>query len=921
MLKNSVSEMARQFGEAMLPAFEAFLPIANSVINTITGFSEGTKQGILAVAAFIAAVGPAKLIFAGLGSAMTAAGGALAALVSPLGLTVGAFVLLYKNSARVRNAVSNVRKSFKVLFAALNHGIEPLDAVYKAIRAGFGTELADEVLPVLDSIGSAWDSTVNWLETTTAGMKAAFKGGKNAGGIFQGISDSAQVLWLRLKPLFQQGWNSLKTGAAKVGPKISGAVKTALESVKLKVSDYLTGIDWSGIWDSAVITSLGLWSKLVTAIQGVKITASNWLTGINWSGIWDNIGNTAESLKTKVGEMLGKLPGIIEGFVTDAANFTSSGKFAQLGEQIISLLAAGIRSKAGGGAVSIINAVSGLFEGLSGSTVGANLKTALGNLGAVVVDAVVAGIGAVGDGATSLINAVGGLLQSALSEESLSTTMPSLNALGSAIIDAIVSALGAAKDAGSKIMTALGNVLGSVDWQMAGTYVGDLALNLVNDIVSSLGDLGDGGLGTALGQMLGQAANAIAGAATGIAVSIVKWIISADTWIALGKAIGALLAEAVSLGLSFMIESISGFGSRLAALLETLFPDLEKNIDIGFEPNLTFLETDFTDSQAQQLARDAITQVQYALANGMSQEEVELLIQDLSVSFGEYGLTPEQLAELQNSGLFDAIQQMVNQYFGEKPVEPEVPMEPKPTVETPETTISTLQDELVAEIEAATATEAEVPIDASATQATTDGTTVGQAYSTGMAAGITTGSGTVDTAVSTMLTSITTSMSTATATIRTSGLNFSRGLAAGIRAGKSSVINAAKEVAKAAISAANTELGIASPSRVMAKSGQWFDEGFAVGIVDSIRVVTGAASEMARMAADAATVRNPGASVRTTYAAAAAGAGGAYIDYDRLADAVALRPVYVDLDGRRVGQIVGRTQNGNTRSRAMGYGK
>ena len=63
------------------------------------------------------------------------------------------------------------------------------------------------------------------------------------------------------------------------------------------------------------------------------------------------------------------------------------------------------------------------------------------------------------------------------------------------------------------------------------------------------------------------------------------------------------------------------------------------------------------------------------------------------------------------------------------------------------------------------------------------------------------------------------------------GLQLSQGLARGIRAGKSGVVNAAKDVANAAVRAIRQLLQIRSPSRVAIEMGGRLSEGFALGIL------------------------------------------------------------------------------------------
>lgn len=64
----------------------------------------------------------------------------------------------------------------------------------------------------------------------------------------------------------------------------------------------------------------------------------------------------------------------------------------------------------------------------------------------------------------------------------------------------------------------------------------------------------------------------------------------------------------------------------------------------------------------------------------------------------------------------------------------------------------------------------------------------------------------------------------------TIGLQFASGLSGGIRAGRSAVINAAVDVARAAVAAARNELGIHSPSKVTEEMGGYFMDGWVLGI-------------------------------------------------------------------------------------------
>ena len=174
---------------------------------------------------------------------------------------------------------------------------------------------------------------------------------------------------------------------------------------------------------------------------------------------------------------------------------------------------------------------------------------------------------------------------------------------------------------------------------------------------------------------------------------------------------------------------------------------------------------------------------------------------------------------------------------------------------------------IVSEAVKNTPAEIEVPVEVSSVQAATlgngaktelgnAGTQAGQLFNSSLGSALANTSG-----VSAALSQITTSVRNQALALSASGTQggkmFSSGLAAGIRAGKSSITSAAREVAQAAVTAANAALKIQSPSRVMMKSGGYFDEGFAKGILKEVATVRNASAYMANMAVNAASVRNP----------------------------------------------------------------
>lgn len=92
--------------------------------------------------------------------------------------------------------------------------------------------------------------------------------------------------------------------------------------------------------------------------------------------------------------------------------------------------------------------------------------------------------------------------------------------------------------------------------------------------------------------------------------------------------------------------------------------------------------------------------------------------------------------------------------------------------------------------------------------------------------------------------------------MQSAGYNLSIGLANGISSGRSVVVNAAARVAANAVSAARNQLAIRSPSRVMETIGMYFDQGFAEGIADFAKSPVQAAGNMVKDVLSAAELQD-----------------------------------------------------------------
>jgi phage-related protein len=128
------------------------------------------------------------------------------------------------------------------------------------------------------------------------------------------------------------------------------------------------------------------------------------------------------------------------------------------------------------------------------------------------------------------------------------------------------------------------------------------------------------------------------------------------------------------------------------------------------------------------------------------------------------------------------------------------------------------------------------------------------------------------------------------------------GLVNGIYAGWSWVVNAASSVARSALNAAKSFLGIASPSKEFAKVGKFTMEGFAQGIE---RTAGEAEDAVQKAMEDVASVQAPEISTTMTTDVYNDARYGAVIDeIGKLADSIERMRFTIDIDGKTTASIL-----------------
>jgi len=462
----------------------------------------------------------------------------------------------------------------------------------------------------------------------------------------------------------------------------------------------------------------------------------------------------------------------------------------------------------------------------------------------------------------------------------------------------------------------------NTDWAAMGEQISGLVTELFETLAAAVSTSDGESIVSAIGDSIIAALDALGAVASAFVKTFLTWLITDGGWKTLGKALIDIFLAAINAAWEAVQSVAQGLGDIIIGLLT---PGLHAE---GFDVQFSITP----ELQMQGLEGEInmiIADIESMLDDGMDREEITAAIQHVQF---DYGLSNDAMQSLEDSGFFNSLEEAVNAYFGEG-IQADVPVdvhvnESAQQAEAPGT-IEEVQRLYEEQLQTKPVTiEADVTLDQAVTlseeakaQFGEAGTQAGQIMNANISAEVANTEG-ISTAISSMAAAAESAASTA---LKSAGMNagkmFSSGIASGILSGRSAITSAARQVAQAAINAANAKLKIASPSKVMMESGGYFSEGFAKGILGAAKAAVSAASGMASMAASAATIRRPASTL--AFGSAAAG-GGMYIDYDRMAEAMAGYQMIMNMDGKRVAQVnannVHRAQNQRQHSLALGYG-
>ena len=300
ILKSAVEGFAISIGEALMPMVKNIVAKIQSFVDWLNNLDEGTRQVIVKIGLFIAALGPFLVIlgtviskvgvamqaFSKLGlkltSLMSNAGGVsgimgkvgaaiggisapVVAVVAIIAVLVAAFVHLWKTNEDFRNSIIAIWERIKSVFSGFAQGItDRLNALgfdfqnFKEVVSAIWNGLCNFLAPVFEGVFTQIANTLEAVLGVITGILDVFI------GIFTG--NWSQV-WEGVKGIFGSVWDFIKNTFTNYMNVIQNVANVVLGWF---------GTSWNEVWTGIKDFFVNLWTGITTFFtnlwEGIKNT-------------------------------------------------------------------------------------------------------------------------------------------------------------------------------------------------------------------------------------------------------------------------------------------------------------------------------------------------------------------------------------------------------------------------------------------------------------------------------------------------------------------------------------------------------------------------------------------------------------------------------------------------------------------------
>lgn len=420
---NNLKIAGADLGETLL---NTVTPILEKVVDKVKEFtawfsnlSDSQKETIVKIAAVVAAVGPALIIFgkvttgiskicglaSKLGGLLKGAPALMGVLSNPVTIVIAlitaavtAIVLLWNNCEGFRNAVKNILSAIVGFFQDAWDKIQTawaaaqpyFEMIKEGIKTAFSVIAEILIAPFRIAwflITSIWDIATTYFQNVWIGIQTVFSVvGQIIGGFFESAWIITKGVWDVVVLYFQTIWSNIQAVFSVVATVLGGFFQAAWTTITT-IWDVATGyfqMIWSviqGIFSVVQSVLSGDFSGAWEAIKGIWSAVTGWF-GQVWSGIQNIFG----SVGSWFGSIFQSAWNAVQNVFSNWGSFFSGlwgiirNTFSNLGTSIANAIGGAVKSGINGvismientvnSAIRVINGAINLINKLPGVSVG-----------------------------------------------------------------------------------------------------------------------------------------------------------------------------------------------------------------------------------------------------------------------------------------------------------------------------------------------------------------------------------------------------------------------------------------------------------------------------------------------------------------------------------------------------------------------
>lgn len=345
ILKSALEGLAISIGEALMPMVKNIVSKIQGLVTWLNNLDDGTKQVIVKIGLFVAALGPALVILGtviskvgvamqafskfglkitslvskagGLSGVMSKVGTAIMginpvviAVVAAIAVLVGAFVHLWNTNEEFRNKIIAIWERIKSIFSGFAQGItDRLNALgfdfenFGEVVSAIWNGLCDFLAPVFEGV---FTYIANVLEETLGIITGILD-------IFIGIfTGNWSQVWEGVKGIFLSIWNFIVNSFTNIMNVLRGVADVVLGWFGTSWNEVWTGIRdfFVNLWTGIVDFFTGLWEGIKNTVQtaimfiAAILEAAFDIITLPFRFIWENCKEIIiavwDTIKTKV---------------------------------------------------------------------------------------------------------------------------------------------------------------------------------------------------------------------------------------------------------------------------------------------------------------------------------------------------------------------------------------------------------------------------------------------------------------------------------------------------------------------------------------------------------------------------------------------------------------------------------------------